>query len=181
MLWKGIKDPCDSGVSKSYHVVPRRAQFACANVACEAWEFISVLPKTQYHRLMKKSPHWICCLRTSFTDFLFRQLEVPESGYGFHVPRSNNTTQSTNANARTNSVFSEQFQSLPASLLNTAMLFPLVRATVQILQEAESPLDHIIDGQACPVTVGMSPGRDIWRENSLPHRSEYEDSAIDFV
>jgi hypothetical protein len=30
-------------------------------------------------------------------------------------------------------------------------------------------------------TDGMSPGRDIWRENSLPYRSEYEDSAIDFV
>jgi hypothetical protein len=38
------------------------------------------------------------------------------------------------------------------------MLFPLVRATVQILQEAESPLDHIIDGQACPVTVDSLDG-----------------------
>jgi hypothetical protein len=33
--------------------------------------------------------------------------------------------------------------------------------------------------QSVQIFAGLSPGRDISREKSLPHRSEYENSAID--
>ena len=66
--------------------------------------------------------------------------------------------------------------------LQQEMLVNILQPPITTAPESFQAADHLESipiFKQRPETSGMTPGSEIWREKSLPRRSEYEDSASD--